>query len=180
MGHEERLECAGPIHYTLKHYTGQNILRAVVAHMPSLPNLNRGRRTESFLVLVAVLVSLFFPSSCNRYVEKSKYDESQAELAQTKKQLEEAQKQVNDLSAHKFSTYQGGSRTWRFDSATGDTCILLASDADWKRKETKEQSCNCADNRAEYFKELFAAQPEEDRKLIRENWKPILQDACGQ
>src|SRR5437870_11645227 len=87
---------------------------------------------------------------CDQFVEKSKLDESQAkltqvqtELEQTKKQLAEAQEKINELSAKKFSTYESGNRTWRFDSATGETCILLTSERDWKNKGTKAEGCSC-------------------------------------
>jgi hypothetical protein len=138
-------------------------------------------------VATAMMGSLaFLMTGCNLYVEKSKYEESQAQLVLSKKQLEETQKQleeakkkIDELSAHKFSTYPGGFRTWRFDSVTGDVCILLTTDSDWKNKKTKGQSCNCADTRQEYSKELFDAQPGAGRQLIIENWKPLLKDACG-
>lgn len=138
-------------------------------------------------VAAAMLGSLvLFLTGCNQYIERSKYEESQAELAKTKKQLEEAQtkiadgqKKIDELSAHKFSTYANGLRTWRFDSVTGEACILLTTSEDWKTKKTKQQSCNCVDTRADYFKELSAIQDGESRKLIIENWKLLLNEACG-
>ena len=51
---------------------------------------------------------------------------------------------------HHYELRNEGLRTWRFDSATGDTCIQLTSDADWKRKETKAQSCGCSDLTADW------------------------------
>lgn len=141
---------------------------------------------KSFTATMAGPLVLFV-AGCNRYIERSKYEESQAELTQTKKQLEEAQKKINEnqkkideLSAHKFSTYAGGLRTWRFDSVTGEACILLTTDADWKTKKTKQQSCDCVDTRAEYFKELRDTEPGEGKKLVIENWKPFLKDTCGE
>lgn len=130
---------------------------------------------------------LFFLTSCNNYIEKSKYEESQAqlqktrtELEQTKKQLGEAQKQINELSTHKFSTYSSGFRTWRFDSVTGDTCVLLTAEWDWKKKETKSQSCNCQDARATYWKAWVDAKTVEERKSVQDGWGPWIKEDCGQ
>jgi hypothetical protein len=86
------------------------------------------------------------------YVDKGKFDNSQKEIADLKKQLAEtqdklaaSQKSVADYETHKYQMFQSGSRTWRLDTATGDACITLTIDADWKLKKTKEQSCSCTD-----------------------------------
>lgn len=125
--------------------------------------------------------------ACNKYVEKSKYEETQQQLQATRSELEEserklaeARKQVQELSEHKFSTYSSGLRTWRFNSETGEICILLTSESDWKNKKTKNQSCDCQDNRAEWYRAWKDAKSNEDRKEITEIWSPILKDACGE
>ena len=69
-------------------------------------------------------------------------------MQQLKKEIAEP-KQKPSLDHH-YELRNAGLRTWRFDSATGDTCIQLTSEADWKRKETKEQSWQCADFTAHY------------------------------
>jgi hypothetical protein len=33
-------------------------------------------------------------------------------------------------------------RTWRLDTATGKVCLLLTSEADWKKIDTAAQSCS--------------------------------------
>lgn len=33
-------------------------------------------------------------------------------------------------------------RTWRLDTATGQVCLLLASEEDWKKPEVAQQACN--------------------------------------
>ena len=38
-----------------------------------------------------------------------------------------------------------GGRTWRLDSVTGKTCILLTSDQDWKNPKTTASGCQCED-----------------------------------
>jgi hypothetical protein len=131
---------------------------------------------------------LFCLTGCNAYIEKSKYEESQrelqktrAELEETKKQLQEAQKQINDLPAHKFSTYRDGPRTWRFDSATGQTCILLAPEWDWKNKETKSQSCACINIRTGYLKAFDESKDKFGKdKFVIDMWSAMVKDTCGE
>jgi hypothetical protein len=35
-----------------------------------------------------------------------------------------------------------GYRTWRFDTATGTICLLLAPDWDWKKPDVDLQNCS--------------------------------------
>jgi hypothetical protein len=44
-------------------------------------------------------------------------------------------------SVGRYQIHNEGFRTWRLDTATGKTCILLTSKEDWKKPETFEQSC---------------------------------------
>ena len=46
---------------------------------------------------------------------------------------------------HHYELRDEGSRTWRFDPATGDSCIKLTTKADWKKPETMRQSCDYED-----------------------------------
>jgi hypothetical protein len=46
---------------------------------------------------------------------------------------------------HHYELRNEGSRTFRFDPATGDSCIKLASKADWKDPETIRQGCQYQD-----------------------------------
>lgn len=41
----------------------------------------------------------------------------------------------------RYSQYRNGARVWRLDSATGHTCLLLASEADWKKPDVANQGC---------------------------------------
>ena len=42
----------------------------------------------------------------------------------------------------RYQIHNEGFRTWRLDTATGQICLLLASEYDWKKPETEMQSCN--------------------------------------
>lgn len=59
--------------------------------------------------------------------------------------LMEANSKWAECRAHKYQLVPSGMRTWRFDTVTGDSCIQLTSEADWKSRKTKEQSCACTD-----------------------------------
>lgn len=41
----------------------------------------------------------------------------------------------------RFSLYTIGYRTWRLDTSTGRSCLLLASDKDWKNPQTATAAC---------------------------------------
>ena len=101
-------------------------------------------------LLVALLASgSLLLSAC---VQKTEYDALQRKLADATKELAEAndalkksQDQLGDLQTHRYQTFNTGGRTWRLDSAKGSSCVLLASDQDWKNVNTKAQSCTCED-----------------------------------
>jgi hypothetical protein len=44
----------------------------------------------------------------------------------------------------RYQIYRNGFRTWRLDSSTGNTCILLTTEADWKTPEAMASACNSA------------------------------------
>jgi outer membrane lipopolysaccharide assembly protein LptE/RlpB len=62
-----------------------------------------------------------------------------AKLRQKNAQLKE---QITSLrNVGRFQIHQNGFRTWRLDTASGQDCILLTSDADWKKAATSLQGC---------------------------------------
>jgi hypothetical protein len=99
----------------------------------------------------AILVCLcagFVSSGCDDYVERSKYDALTKEAAQGKVELEQAKAALEACRKkpeHHYELRNEGFRTFRFDSATGDTCISLTSTADWKRPETIREGCQYQD-----------------------------------
>lgn len=48
-------------------------------------------------------------------------------------------------SSGRYQQFSRGFRTFRLDTATGESCILLTSENDWKKPETIAQSCGQAD-----------------------------------
>lgn len=89
-------------------------------------------------------------SACNECVEKSKYAALQKQVTDTKKQLDELQSKLRKepeegTKPGRYETFHQGPRTFRFDSATGETCVLLTTGTDWKNQQTMAQSCDCQD-----------------------------------
>ncbi len=57
------------------------------------------------------------------------------ELAQLRKDAEIGK------SVGRYQMHQIGFRTWRLDTATGTSCLLLTSESDWKKAETQLEAC---------------------------------------
>lgn len=41
----------------------------------------------------------------------------------------------------RYQRFADGGRTWRFDTATGETCLLLAPEVDWSKPDVSKQGC---------------------------------------
>jgi hypothetical protein len=78
-------------------------------------------------------------------------DKSKVEVADRSKQVviskEEYEQLKTDAALTKqvgrYQLHKEGFRTWRLDTATGRSCLLLTTEADWKKPETMTQN-NCA------------------------------------
>jgi len=104
-----------------------------------------------FLLALFVVVS---ESGCDQQKQdEQKQDVRISALENDVKQLnaDVVELREKQKSEHHYELRNEGFRTWRFDSATGETCIQLTSEADWKRKETIAQSCQCLDVRSEWL-----------------------------
>lgn len=64
-------------------------------------------------------------------------------------QIKELSDKIAALEAkpveHHYELRNEGTRSFRFDPTTGESCIQLASKADWKNPETMRQSCTYQD-----------------------------------
>jgi hypothetical protein len=77
------------------------------------------------------------------YVKKAKYDALQKQLETTQADLRAVQEQVSGCQGlHKFEIYNEGPRTWQLDLVTGQKCIVLTTEDDLKKPETKMQVCH--------------------------------------
>jgi hypothetical protein len=99
------------------------------------------------LQVALILAAISLTTACTElgYVQKKDYDTVQTKLTETENKLKEADKKLAETQAHHYTHFQLGSRTWRMDSVTGSTCILLATDADWKKPGMQTRSCDCED-----------------------------------
>jgi hypothetical protein len=50
--------------------------------------------------------------------------------------------QAKTATPRRYEVVKEGFRTWRLDTATGKTCLLLTTEADWNKSETAAQNCN--------------------------------------
>jgi hypothetical protein len=77
------------------------------------------------------------------YVKKEKYITLQKQLEKAEAELKAAQEQVSGCQVlHKYRIYKEGFRTWQLDLVTGQKCILLTTEDDLKKPETKTQVCD--------------------------------------
>ncbi len=112
-------------------------------------------------ILASLIAALMLLPACDNYVEKKKYEALQTQLKETELKLDQAQKKLTEYESHRYSLFNAGFRTFRMDSITGDTCIKLTNNADWKKKDTQGQSCDCRD----YLADQSSPPNEELRKL---------------
>ena len=81
-------------------------------------------------------VLLIFTNCDDEYVGKSKYDALQKQLAATQEELQKVREELVQWPLHNYQLINRGSRSFRFDAVDGSTCLLLASKADWKDRDT--------------------------------------------
>jgi cell division protein FtsB len=98
-----------------------------------------------FIGLVAVCVTVCLGGCGYEAVESQelvRLKVAEAENTRLKQENARLKEQVTNLkSVGRFQIHQNGFRTWRLDTATGQDCLLLASQTDWKKAETSLQAC---------------------------------------
>lgn len=93
---------------------------------------------------LAPLVLALFVSGCDiDKMEKANSDEyvliKKAELEQLRRDADQGR------SVGRYREFGNYGRTWRLDTATGKTCLLLASEWDWKHDAKDQVSCAIVD-----------------------------------
>jgi hypothetical protein len=71
--------------------------------------------------------------------------QQQQQQAQEIKQLQTKIAELEKKPEHHYELRTLGFRTWRFDPATGNSCIQFSTPADWKKSETIRQGCEYQD-----------------------------------
>lgn len=100
---------------------------------------------------------------------ESNVKQLQTEVAELKQKKAEPE--------HHYELRSEGFRTFRFDPATGNTCVKLTTDDDWKRRATKSQSCDCVDNGEQW---LAMPKGTDDERLAAKNFYDlVVKSACG-
>jgi hypothetical protein len=88
-------------------------------------------------------------------ISKAEYDELKA-AAQAK--------QVG-----RYQLHREGFRTWRLDTATGRSCLLLTTDNDWKNAASTQNSCATEDwQEAQERHRLYPSLYDQDGNPIRQ------------
>jgi hypothetical protein len=127
-----------------------------------------------FLLSLLLLVS---GDDCDPQKQNQRINSLEVEVKQLKDKVAELEQKQAAAPEHHYELRSEGFRTFRFDPSTGETCIQLTSDADWKRKETKAQSCDCADT-----SRLNLALPrstDQQRQVANDDYNIFVKPACG-
>jgi len=131
------------------------------------------------MLKAASIVCLFLlleGSECDLQKQDARIGSLEADVKQLKTEVAELKQQPKQPEHH-YELRKEGFRTWRFDPATGETCIQLTTDADWKRKETISQSCDCSD-KMQHWAEMPSS-TEQQQKSAETYYKFIVTPACG-
>jgi hypothetical protein len=51
---------------------------------------------------------------------------------------------LSESSPGRFQVYRQGDLTWRLDTQTGETCVLLATNAEWRKPQIYKNGCKSA------------------------------------
>ena len=127
---------------------------------------------------VLSLLLLVNSDDCDPQKQNQRISSLESEVKQLKDKVAELERKQAATPEHHYELRNEGFRTWRFDSATGETCIQLTSEADWKRKETKAESCDCAD-KSQHYTEMPGGNDQRE-KTADNYYKFVVQPACGE
>lgn len=123
------------------------------------------------------ILILLNSSSCDPKKQDERIRSLEADVKQLKAEVVELKKKQNAAPEHHYELHREGLRTWRFDAATGETCIQLTSEADWKRKEIQSSSCACKDALRRY--EQMPSETADERRAAKDYF-PEVEFSCGQ
>ena len=124
--------------------------------------------------LMLCLLILLDTSACDPQKQNEKINTLDADVKQLKIEVAQLKQKPPE---HHYELRSEGVRTFRFDPSTGDTCIQLTSPSDWKRKETKAQSCDCSDESEKYVQ--MPKGTDEERTAASNYYTWIVKPACG-
>lgn len=100
------------------------------------------------LVILGVIgygLYAYFDKKPSETDQKQQQQQQQQQQAQEIQELKARIAELEKAPQHHYELRNEGSRTFRFDPATGESCIQLATKQDWKNPETKRQGCEYQD-----------------------------------
>jgi|KBSMisStandDraft_5_1062788.scaffolds.fasta_scaffold424720_1 hypothetical protein len=130
-------------------------------------------RVSCFLLSLFILLDT---SDCDPEKQAARITSLEAEVKELKTEVA-ALKQKPAAPDHHYELRNDGLRTFRFDPATGGTCIQLTSPTDWKKKETQAESCACSDARQTW---LDLPTNNDQQQKYAEYYHTLVQQACGE
>jgi hypothetical protein len=130
-------------------------------------------KVSCFLLSLSILL---LSSGCDLQKQDERVRSLEADVKQLKTEVAELKQKPKAAPEHHYELRNEGLRTFRFDSATGDTCVQLTTDADWKNKKTKAQSCECADSTQHW---LDMPSDTEGQQKYAETYYKHLERVCG-
>lgn len=127
--------------------------------------------------VIFLLSLLIFLSSlgCDSQKQDERIRSLEGDVKQLKSDIAEMRQRAK--TEHHYELRNVGFRTFRFDPVTGDTCIQLTSEADWKLKDTKRQSCNCADQ-ADHWSGM-PKDTDQQKSSAQGYYDWVVKPACG-
>jgi hypothetical protein len=126
------------------------------------------------IFLLSLVVLLLNSDDCDPQKQADKIRSLEADIRQLKADVAELKQKPPE---HHYELRSEGFRTFRFDPTTGETCIQLTTPADWKRKGTKAQSCDCTDRMGHYLEMPSGTDQQQKSAENYYNW--VVKRACG-
>ncbi|MBI3894721.1 MAG: hypothetical protein HY313_02200 [Acidobacteria bacterium] len=94
------------------------------------------------LATLALCVLTGFGCGSNRFVDTlNKVNSGDYELVRKDDLLKLRGEAALGKGVGRYQQYSRGERTFRLDTATGETCLLLATEEDWKKPEVAAIAC---------------------------------------
>ena len=124
-------------------------------------------KVSCFLLSLSILL---ISSGCDLQKQDERVRSLEADVKQLKTEVAELKQKPKAAPEHHYELRKDGFRTWRFDPATGQTCIQLTSTDDWKRKESKAQSCDCSDMTQNYLEMPRNSEDERTAATAFDGW----------
>jgi septal ring factor EnvC (AmiA/AmiB activator) len=120
-----------------------------MAHNSDQSQLKDTIRIMKPIALTIPLAALFLGACESPVVDRSELvtvqrqlEQSKQALEETRQTLEETKQALRKAESNRYQVFSRGYRTWRLDTGSGSTCLLLTTTEDWKKPETTLSGCH--------------------------------------